>query len=347
MTGRERRLLSFVCGFGRRESETGFFFALRSFLVGQLGARSFAVFSKAAERDGKDGWRLSWRDPGRGAGDDAGAWREVLDKLQDGTSLVARGPGDAEMRVLLLGRDASQKRYLAFSLDEPLGEDLAGHLALFVRTSWSNVLAFQAAGELRSLTWTDDVTGLYNQRRLRRDLDQAIGNARDYGVPFHVLFLDIDRFKDVNDRHGHLTGTRLLAHTARLLRAVLRENDLIYRYGGDEFVVIVPGVDFDGALAIGRRMLRAVGAHRFRGPGGGGRGTALRLSVSIGVAGFPGDARTRDDILDIADRMMYQAKAFGRGQVRSAKELLAGGEGEGVVPGAGFEPARPRGGNGF
>ena len=330
MIERERRLLEFVCGFDRYESEAGFLFALQSFLVEGLGTEPFAVFSRAADGGGDAHWRLSWKDSYHGLQGDTAAYRKVLEGLRDEPFLARAGPGGSEGYVFLLGRDASQERHLVFSAGEPLGEGLAANLALFLRTSWKNILAFRSIGELRSLTWIDDVTGLFNQRKLHRDLDEAIRNASDYGVSFHVLFLDIDRFKAINDRHGHLIGTRLLAHTARLLKDVLRESDLVYRYGGDEFVVVVPGVDFDAAMAIGRRVLHAVDAHRFEGPGDEGERKVFRLSVSIGVAGFPGDARTKDDILDIADRMMYQAKAFGRSQVRSAREIFA--EGSAAAP---------------
>ena len=127
----------------------------------------------------------------------------------------------------------------------------------------------------RDLAYRDDVTGLYNQRKLHKDLDESVRNFHDYDSRFYVFFLDIDHFKDINDNYGHLMGTKILLRIAELLKDVLRENDLVYRYGGDEFVIIIPDVDHELALGIGRRILVALEGQRF--------GIAnFRLSVSIG-----------------------------------------------------------------
>ena len=100
---------------------------------------------------------------------------------------------------------------------------------------------------MSSLAHTDDVTGLYNQRKLLRDLDQKIVHTLQTDGYFSLIFLDIDNFKNVNDGHGHIIGTKLLVQVAGVIRKVIRDTDYIYRYGGDEFVIILPEVERQNA----------------------------------------------------------------------------------------------------
>ncbi len=178
--------------------------------------------------------------------------------------------------------------------------------------------------KLEDLVHIDDVTGLYNQRKLLEDLGSAIVRHKELKEKFAVLFIDVDYFKKVNDGYGHLVGTQLLTEIALLLRKTLRESDLVYRYGGDEFVMIVPDVCSDMAQKIGERVLNAVKVNDFelRDKDVFDGSDIFKLTVSIGVAEFPKDARTRDGILGIADRMMYEAKKRGRGQVCYARDIL-------------------------
>ena len=161
------------------------------------------------------------------------------------------------------------------------------------------------------LAHTDDVTGLYNQRRLYHDIDRNIDSARANGGYFSLIFLDIDKFKDVNDEYGHIIGSKLLMQVAGVIRKVIRETDYIYRYGGDEFVIIIPSVRADSAVKIGERLLREVSSKEFIA----GSDQVFKLGVSIGIAEYPTDAQRREDILAMADKMMYQAKKSGRGQI--------------------------------
>jgi diguanylate cyclase (GGDEF)-like protein len=171
-----------------------------------------------------------------------------------------------------------------------------------------------------ALIYIDDVTGLYNQRKLQKDLDYCINRNKEYGESFIVFFIDVDHFKNVNDGHGHLIGTKLLLELGVILRQTLRESDLIYRYGGDEFVVLVPKANTLEGKMIGERLLSEIKNNEFLkgydGP------HPFRLFVSIGISTFPQDAKTRQEILSMADQMMYQAKRFGRGQVCMTSEFF-------------------------
>jgi diguanylate cyclase (GGDEF)-like protein len=123
--------------------------------------------------------------------------------------------------------------------------------------------------------------------------------------------MDLDRFKGVNDRHGHLMGSALLGEFGRVLRSCVRDEDVLVRYGGDEFVALLAGVDSGGGLKIAERIRRAVEDRRFLSR----EGLSVRLTVSIGLASHPEHAPTKAMLLDLADRAMYRGKETTRNVV--------------------------------
>lgn len=163
----------------------------------------------------------------------------------------------------------------------------------------------------------DDVTDLYNARYLQEAMEREIGRTERYGGELSVLFLDLDRFKLVNDRHGHLIGSDTLRQLARLLVDCVRSVDTLARYGGDEFTVVLVDTGEAMALQVAERIRRSVEDHRFEADSGEG----LRVTCSIGVATWPLHGTTREAILDAADKAMYRAKSNGRNRVCSASEL--------------------------
>lgn len=163
----------------------------------------------------------------------------------------------------------------------------------------------------------DDVTDLYNARYLQEAMEREIGRTERYGGRLSVLFLDLDRFKLVNDRHGHLIGSDTLRQVARLLLECVRSVDTVARYGGDEFTVVLVDTDEQTALQVADRIRRTVEDHRFEAAGG----EALRVTCSVGVSTWPAHGRTRETVLDAADKAMYRAKSNGRNRVCSASEL--------------------------
>lgn len=170
---------------------------------------------------------------------------------------------------------------------------------------------------LETLAKTDAVTGLYNQRKLSEDLESAVKLHEQKHDKFSIMFLDVDHFKDVNDSHGHLVGSQLLQDIGTVLVYILRGTDHVYRYGGDEFVVIMPHVDIKVVYDIASRVLKKIKNTEFKIEGG----EIYRLSVSIGIAEYPTDAKSAFEIIKFADEMMYMSKRSGRGKVFHINEV--------------------------
>ena len=158
---------------------------------------------------------------------------------------------------------------------------------------------------IQELTITDDCTGLFNARRLYTMLDEkvALTHAGRH-VPFSLLFMDLDHFKCVNDTHGHLIGSRLLAEVGGLLKRVAGPRNPAFRYGGDEFVVLMPSADKVTAAGLTMALCDALREQTFLT----GNNLALRITGSFGLATFPEDGDSVHSILRAADSMMYEVK---------------------------------------
>jgi diguanylate cyclase (GGDEF)-like protein len=189
-------------------------------------------------------------------------------------------------------------------------------LADFAAIAIANARAFERVEEL---TIVDEWTSLYNARYLNSVLPEEVRRAERYGHELGVLFLDLDYFKSVNDTRGHAAGSTLLREVALQIKASVRETDQAIRYGGDEFVVLMPETSKTGALVMAERIRRTLAGSGFQVDTGG----AINLSASIGVAAFPGDGREAKALLAAADRAMYVAKERGRNCVVDANTLPA------------------------
>jgi two-component system cell cycle response regulator len=165
-----------------------------------------------------------------------------------------------------------------------------------------------------ALATTDPVTGLLNHRALMDRLEQELERAHRYERSCSLLFLDLDHFKALNDGYGHAVGDALLAEFAYLVRTQLRRIDTLGRWGGEEFVVILPELQAEEALHAAEAVRASVAAHPFRVGGG------LHLTCSIGLASYPTHAQEGEGWLSAADQAMYGAKRFGRNQVRVAND---------------------------
>ena len=196
--------------------------------------------------------------------------------------------------------------------DGPFGDEdlrILGTVAEFSAIAIENAQNFH---KVQDLTVQDDHTGLFNSRHLKRQLEQEVVRATRFGHPVSLIFFDLDHFKLVNDQHGHQAGSRVLFEVGKLLLGMLRSTDVPVRYGGDEFVVLLPETSKDQAMDAARRIGRAIAsapflAEKSYGP--------LTLSASLGVAAFPDDAREAEDLIKRADEAMYRVKAQGRGGV--------------------------------
>lgn len=189
------------------------------------------------------------------------------------------------------------------------------------------VMLFRASEEkqysLEMLAKTDEVTGLYNQRKLSEDLEVAVKQHEQEHDKFSIMFIDVDHFKNVNDSHGHVVGSQLLQDIGTVLVHILRQSDHVYRYGGDEFVVIMPHVDIETVYNVASRVLKQIKDKEFEIEGG----DIYKLSVSIGIAEYPTDANSALDIIRFADEMMYMSKKSGRGKVFHVNEVEDAGTG--------------------
>jgi two-component system cell cycle response regulator len=165
----------------------------------------------------------------------------------------------------------------------------------------------------RWLATTDSLTGCLNRRALVEGIERELDRNRRYNTDLSVLLIDLDRFKDINDTHGHLAGDSVLRQVGRLLHEELRTVDIAARYGGEEFVIVLPETGLDGALAFADRLRERVGHHDFSDDG-----TVFQVTVSIGVASVPGNwAATPETLIALADEALYRAKNDGRNLVRS------------------------------
>jgi diguanylate cyclase (GGDEF)-like protein len=158
--------------------------------------------------------------------------------------------------------------------------------------------------KMEELSLKDDVTNLFNTRYLNRAIEIEIERSDRYGPPFTLIFMDIDSFKDVNDNHGHLVGGKVLVEISQLLLKKLRTVDIVARYGGDEFVVVLPQTNSKTGFHVAERLRRAMDQHTFLKQ----EGYSLRITASFGVATYPVNARSKEELFRIADEAMYKGK---------------------------------------
>ncbi len=204
-----------------------------------------------------------------------------------------------------------------FSDGRPFARDDFERAELVVEQAELALINAERFLQAREKAFVDDVTGLYNARYLLSALDREVNRASRAQSKLSVLFLDLDRFKAVNDRYGHLIGSRVLRELGALLQESVRAIDTVGRYGGDEFTILLVDTGLEGARAVAERIRQSVADKAF----GAERGLDLRLTISIGVATFPMHGETRERLLDLADKAMYLAKALGRNLVCSGDDL--------------------------
>jgi diguanylate cyclase (GGDEF)-like protein len=171
----------------------------------------------------------------------------------------------------------------------------------------------QDVARVQQLTITDDVTGLHNARHLYVVLERELETARRDSRSLSLVFLDLDRFKLVNDAHGHLIGSEFLGQVGKRIRELCRKTDLCFRYGGDEFVIVMPATTREEAY----RLARSIHANLTRNIFTMEKGLHLTIGASAGVATYPGDGRSVHAILGAADKRMYAVKSTGRGRVEA------------------------------
>lgn len=223
-------------------------------------------------------------------------------------------PGQDSNSCLLVGLKMRDEPPAALCMHrfrgEPFTEEqrrMAESLSPIFGAALDNLRRFTRAEEL---SITDGLTGVYNYRYLRSALDREIARAKRFEEEFSIIMLDVDHLKEYNDVHGHLRGSEVLRRLAQVVMGGLRASDMLAKYGGDEFVIILPQTTRDGAMILAERIREAVEAHAFPGEDDG-----MKITSSMGIAQFPDDGELTRDLLESADRTLYEAKRTGRNKV--------------------------------
>lgn len=198
-------------------------------------------------------------------------------------------------------------------MPEKLPIENLSFLAEQVAIGFNNACQFRGA---RELIYTDDLTGLYNHRYLHIALEQEINRSERYGLEFSLAFIDLDLFKGINDVHGHLTGSDVLRQVGNLLRECVRDADMLFRYGGDEFTALLVETDTRSSKIVAERIRSRIESFDFSI----GRDNTSRLTATVGHATYPIHATTKDEMIELADKAMYMGK-HDRNVSRSASEV--------------------------
>lgn len=319
--------------------------------LGQIGPARYAGFLRAAaDLFGAHGASVSfWVSPHevrRLAALSGEVCREIHEEVLDPGAtdgpmrralrqggVTAHGPGAAgpfDPRVDgFPGRDVSSALYAGLRMrDEPPAAlslvrfegapfdaaqlERARELAPLFAAALDNLRRFARAEEL---SITDGLTGVYNYRYLRSAMDREVARAKRFREEFAIIMLDVDHLKEYNDVHGHLQGSEVLRRLAQIVLGELRATDILAKYGGDEFVVILPQTPPDGARVLAERIRAAVSAYEFPGEDAG-----TKITTSLGIARFPDDGEGTTELLEAADAALYGAKRGGRNRVSHAAE---------------------------
>ena len=231
--------------------------------------------------------------------------RAVADMSLAGWPLVAHG----SVVGVLVGMDGSRAHRVP-TIPRPVADAVA---RLLEPAAYALATALRVA-RAEALSVTDDLTQLYNSRYLNESLRKETKRAIRSGWPLSLLFVDLDGFKRINDAHGHLLGSRALIEAAEVIKDCARETDIVARFGGDEFAILLPETGADGAHAVARRICERVQRFSFL-PG---NTPASRLTASVGVATLPDVADSAEGLLQAADAAMYRVKMTGKNGIHLA-----------------------------
>jgi diguanylate cyclase (GGDEF)-like protein len=242
---------------------------------------------------------------------------EFLSASLERDQRIPGGPAATVLGFPLIGRERTIGSLIVLdpapSIERPfLSAELTEALCVVLEGPSLALDTMMHLRRVEALSVTDDLTGLYNSRYLNQVLHRESKRASRSNRPLSLLFLDLDGFKSVNDRYGHLAGSRALVEAAAVIRRCARETDVTARFGGDEFALVLPETGSDGAVAVGHRVRERVAAHAFLKASD---GLDIRLTASVGVATLPDVAMTAEELIKAADTAMYRVKDQGKNGV--------------------------------
>jgi diguanylate cyclase (GGDEF)-like protein len=186
-----------------------------------------------------------------------------------------------------------------------------------LRRPFDNVLLMEA---YRELVIKDDQTESYNRRYFESFLDEELNRSLRYRSPLSLIFMDVDNLKEINTRYGHAMGSRALRELSRRVIAVIRRIDKIFRYGGDEFCIVLPQTGWQGAYEVAQRTRGAISRTPFLVSDTGGRS----LTASFGISSFPFHADSKEELINLADQAMYKMKDAGKNSIQVAEAQKRG-----------------------
>ncbi len=195
-----------------------------------------------------------------------------------------------------------------------LGRALTRALETLLATAAASLDAALLLKRTEALSVTDDLTRLYNSRYLNHVLRRETKLATRTGRALSLLFIDLDGFKSINDNHGHLAGSRALVEAGAVIRRSARETDIVARFGGDEFALILPDTGLAGAVAVAERIRERIARYRFLAT----EGLDIHITASVGVATLPDVASSADELVEAADAAMYRVKDRGKNGIQAA-----------------------------
>jgi diguanylate cyclase (GGDEF)-like protein len=243
----------------------------------------------------------------------------LLDAAAMGRRLGAAAPAAGRLPAgVLAGLVPTQRRDLALAVLGRRGRPFAASdrallagLLLPLRQPLDNVLLMEAYKEL---VIKDDQTESFNRRYFESFLEEEVGRSTRYRNPLSLIFMDMDNLKEINTRYGHSMGSRALKEVSRRVLTVIRRIDKLFRYGGDEFCVVLPQTAWQGAYEVAQRVRDGVSRTPFLVSDTGGR----VLTASFGISSLPFHATTKEELINLADQAMYKMKGAGKNSIQVA-----------------------------
>lgn len=261
------------------------------------GERMSLAFPKKAERESRDYLTAHKRAAGKKN-------RYQLRKRRNTN-------GSRQLSIFL--RNPQYGSILLWGIDQPVYRKKLREILALIEYVELGLRNLSKLADVRLQTYLDDLTELYNARYLRVALKSIIEDSKSRKQSFSLLFVDLDRFKQINDEHGHTVGSEVLVLIGKTLKNSVRKHDAVFRYGGDEFVILLKNTAEPRAREVGERLRRMVEKRTFIV-----QEKALQITVSVGVAVYPQHASTLEELLKLADHAMYEAKRRSRNAVHVA-----------------------------